>query len=904
LDFDGSDDLINVGSNTVIDDIFDGGGTITAWINPRSFGENGWGRIVDKSSSTGANDGFAFELDDTDNALLYEYGFSSSNGYWRTPTNSISTDEWQHVAVVYNNSSTSNDPILYINGIAMSIPEEFTPAGTRETDASQTMYLGNYSATSRTFDGIIDDIKVYNYARTSSQIIEDMNGGHPIGGSPIGSQIANWHFDEMYGDTVHDTVNGFDADLGGSGQSCPATGTVPCPDWSNTGRVNGALDFDGTDDTLEVADNDAFSFGDTSTDDPFSISAWVYIDDATYFNIVNKISSTTDTNWEWALYMDVDGNLDFDVYDLNNSNGMYAYKNDAMTPYEGSWVHIVATYDGSGDATGLNLYVNGRLEENIDQGTWGSYTAMHNTTSVVEIGSWQADRGGGYEGYANGKIDELKIYATELTPSEVLVDMNANAAADFGATTDEKDNIVDGAGNPPVAYWDFNENTGTTANDKSGNGLTGTLNDFPADPWVLGPNKFGSLGTALTFDATNDDVSVGTSSVIDLADDMTISAWIYPTGWGEGDYGSILSRYNGGDVDDGYTFYLTDAGGADVSQGICIYNGVDNACSDDSVLALNEWQHVVVSIDTDVATFYVNGRAVGGGAFNLALEGTTTAYIGSTDGNNDTFEGAIDNMKVFDYGLSQAQVAYDYNRGAPIGWWRFDECSGATANDASGNGNNGTITPATGNAVGTCGGTAGDMWADGETGKFNASLAFDGTDDYVNIANNDLWDGLTFSISVWIKRDGAQESFANIISRHHASGPYCAPFCLEFDDTDDDDLRLTVGLTDTTPNVTSTTGNVISDGVWHHVVATHDNVTRAINIYVDGELRANSVRAVTSVFTNDNPLRIGSWDGTTEFFKGNIDDVRLYNYVLSEDQIKNIMNNGSAAYFGPAEGSP
>jgi hypothetical protein len=40
---------------------------------------------------------------------------------------------------------------------------------------------------------------MYNYARTPTQVIEDMNGGHPAGGSPIGSQVIYWKLDEGYG---------------------------------------------------------------------------------------------------------------------------------------------------------------------------------------------------------------------------------------------------------------------------------------------------------------------------------------------------------------------------------------------------------------------------------------------------------------------------------------------------------------------------------------------------------------------------------------------------------------------------------------------------------------------------------------------------------------------------------
>jgi len=59
----------------------------------------------------------------------------------------------------------------------------------------------------------------------------------------------------------------------------------------------------------------------------------------------------------------------------------------------------------------------------------------------------------------------------------------------------------------------------------------------------------------------------------------------------------------------------------------------------------------------------------------------TTAY----------FPGKIDHVRIYDYARTPAQIAWDYNRGAPVGWWKFDKGEGLTAYDSSGNENNGTL---------------------------------------------------------------------------------------------------------------------------------------------------------------------------------------------------------------------
>ncbi len=142
-------------------------------------------------------------------------------------------------------------------------------------------------------------------------------------------------------------------------------------------------------------------------------------------------------------------------------------------------------------------------------------------------------------------------------------------------------------------------------------------------------------------------------------------------------------------------------------------------------------------------------------------DSSATQYIGNSQAGTRTVDGMIDQVRLYNYTRTPAQIAWEYNRGGPIAHWKFDECSGSTANDNAGNIAASTIYSQTGNAVGTCGGSAGDMWADGAGGKRNASLAFDGTDDYVLVPDNDklsFGDSVSdrpFSISAWLNMSDA-----------------------------------------------------------------------------------------------------------------------------------------------------
>jgi len=162
LDFDGVDDIINVGAPATLDDIFNGGGTVTAWIYPRGWGANDSGRVVDKWNNN--TNGWLFTLYGGNQSLMVQRGFSGAFGNWHTPAGSIDLDSWQHVAVVYDDSSDANDPALFINGVPQTVTEWYTPSGTPGSDAGIVLNIGDRTvgSTRRTFDGILDDVRIYD----------------------------------------------------------------------------------------------------------------------------------------------------------------------------------------------------------------------------------------------------------------------------------------------------------------------------------------------------------------------------------------------------------------------------------------------------------------------------------------------------------------------------------------------------------------------------------------------------------------------------------------------------------------------------------------------------------------------------------------------------------------------
>lgn len=200
-----------------------------------------------------------------------------------------------------------------------------------------------------------------------------------------------------------------------------------------------------------------------------------------------------------------------------------------------------------------------------------------------------------------------------------------------------------------------------------------------------------------------------------------------------------------------------------------------------------------------------------------------------------------------------------------VGYWNFDEDSGDIASDISGNGNDGTI--------------SGVSLTSGITGN---ALSFTGEkNSYVEIPNSasiELRDAMT--ISAWINPDEVA-SYDRIIAKPHTTfaSPYNM-YSLIFDNAGHARFEGCIGEHKTEINGVSK----IPLNEWTHIAATYDGLQ--LKLYVGGDLEC--VKDVTEeICTSDMPLYIGcNIFYSSENFNGAIDEVRIYNYALTEDEIK------------------
>ncbi len=794
---------------------------------------------------------------------------------------SFVANKWYYMTGVKNGTSFD----YYLNGV--KIGSTYTLTDPMINDAGGSFYIGK-SAGYNSAGFIIDEIKLYNYARTQKQIIEDMNAGHPAGGSPVGSQALYLKFDEGYGTTAYDsspnrlngTVSG-----GSTGSNTSATQV-----WTNDGKFGKAVEFDGIDDSISLSDNAALDIG--TGDKTWTL--W-FKSGQTNRGILYRKSDASNAN---GVIIDINANatgrlrcyLHSTVISVESATGV-AYNDD-------QWHHLACVLNRANNT--WKLYIDGKLQNTAD-------ASSLSTTDLNAAGGVNISASPAYLGL----IDDLKVYSSALTDNEVKIDLTRNSSLVLGAgsTSDDGTTASSSASraycipgdtstcNPPVGEWRFEEGSGGTVNDTSGNGNTGTWNGTGTLHWTKG-----KIGKAGNFEGNSDYVSVNSSATIPTGGTArTLEMWVYTTDNSWADNANTIFEYG--------TNTTRQAFGIDMNPfpNIEVYTWGDDATVNTGLSNKAGWWHLAVTYDgsTTIKT-YINGVLKNtktlAGVLNTA---SSTVNIGRSALVNAYFDGRLDHIQLYDYARSPAQIAWDYNRGKPVAHWKFDECQGSTVNDSSGNGNSGTLNiGGTGSqtSVGTCS-TSGTAWGNGATGKFNHSLNFDGTDDYIstNYTHN-FTNG--FSATAWFRTTSSSSNLQTILANGGADSATVG-IALRVNSAGKILFEGSKG-TSGTWNFSTTSNKIVNDGIWHFITATWDGTTNtnAVKLYIDGILDQQTT-ALASVSNSSLTLSIGRIPGAgVSYFDGKIDDVQIFNYALTANQVKSLYNQGGAIRFGPTSGTP
>jgi len=163
----GASDYLDAGSSTAIDDVFAGGGTAEGWFYATGWGEAAYGRLFDKGHSAG----WSLGVNNVGPlASIYFLHGAGIQGRWDTAASSIALDRWTHVAVVYNQDTSTSDATWYVDGVAIGTTRSQTPSGLVTSDAAAPLYLGNRPSLDRAFDGLLDELRLSTTPRSAGWI--------------------------------------------------------------------------------------------------------------------------------------------------------------------------------------------------------------------------------------------------------------------------------------------------------------------------------------------------------------------------------------------------------------------------------------------------------------------------------------------------------------------------------------------------------------------------------------------------------------------------------------------------------------------------------------------------------------------------------------------------------------
>ena len=429
---DGTEDYIDLGDS--LDDVFAGAGkkfTVAAWIKyfkPTNDGEIY--AIVTKDDFTNSKRQFNFTVYNDETRLgagadgivrvVVSNATNTVSRRWDTDSDYINENSWNHVAFTYDETKADDIMVtVYVNGNPVDITiTDTSGSGLVIANTDAPLRIGSFSVGDPTPNpsqwfakGNIADVRIYN-ADIGSNNLSQLAQGKDIQNNLVGHWLKDTN------DVIDHSVNSNDGDNGFEPEFSTDS---PNKNYGSSGLASRS--FNGVDDIITLGDGPEFSFGDGTNDNPFSVSAWIKMVSADRFRILSKWGSggagsgiewlftTTNTNdLTLVLFDDSNGENQQRRFDNNGATG-------SMTQYENTWIHVVATYDGSGGtnaADGIKLYIDGTQKDDSDYSSGGTYTAMEDTSRAVQIGGEVSS-----SSYASGKIADVRLYNDVLTAGEV-----------------------------------------------------------------------------------------------------------------------------------------------------------------------------------------------------------------------------------------------------------------------------------------------------------------------------------------------------------------------------------------------------------------------------------------------------------------------------------------------------
>lgn len=604
---------------------------------------------------------------------IYGASFNATTIYNFTYTSnieassSVATDIWKHVVITYNNSNTVAK--IYVNGALVN-------QGSIGLNTFNTQfYLGSLlnSPTASHFIGAMDDLLIYNRELSDSEVSQIYVDGTP----PSNVAVAEYSFDNTYNN------------LNGNSPFSSNSGTSFIMD--RHGNSNGALNIVNTGTSATIIN---LPYSNTAR----TISFWAKV------NVMQNPYNMTFSYGQPSNSNACGGSFKSDRVEFFGFNNNFA----GLTPNSsGTWYYFTYTYNGNE----AKIYKNGVVLNTINLNL-----NTINNNDIFKLGV-----GVGGELNFNGAIDDLKIYNYVLSDTEIsnlynynslgvpqlpiistvtkkpaainatiYANVNGNGSAisnvvvKYGTSSGNLTNQGSGIGISPNSYYGTiingllenttyyyrvevtnAEGTSSTTEDSFATGSKQTVAEYSFDNVYTnfsGNNAFASsAGTSFGNDRNNNPNSalvVNNTSVNGQVPDLpidgstrTVSLWAkidsnassnYPFS-----YGGILQDLSFIGV---------------INSNTLEFQSFSNGFTVNETNPINTWMHLVYTYDGVEVKMYKNGVLMGTSPFSLFTSfDDNYFYLASIWGATNTFNGSIDDLKIYNYPLTQTQISNLYN---------------------------------------------------------------------------------------------------------------------------------------------------------------------------------------------------------------------------------------------------
>ncbi|MEV7181445.1 LamG-like jellyroll fold domain-containing protein [Kitasatospora sp. NPDC093679] len=525
-------------------------------------------------------------------------------------------------------------------------------------------------------------------------------------------------------------------------------------------------------------------------------------------------------------------------------------------------------------------------------GRYGTFTLDSVATDVVTY-QWGLDTqaSAAHQIATSGGAARTINVLPETPGLHTLTVKSINAAGTASQPETYYFNVRNGLGQR--AGWALDETSGTTF---AGNGRTVDAT-LAAGTSV---NATGHTGAALSFDGTANGYADTETSVVDTAKSFTVSVWaniadIAVTRTAVSQAGVNTAFFDLGERSGKWSFTTFSQ---DLANGFS-WQGVNSTAA----VVPGRWTHLTGVYDSagQKVSLYVDGALAGESAapasFSAAgpLEFGRLRYMGK---NVDPWKGSLDEVKLWDRALTAAdivKVAADqaFTTGTPArAVWHLDEAAGATT--VAGTSESETLTASGGVQVGS-------------TGIAAQAAHFDGASGYAKTSRPQVDGTRSFAVAAWVRTPKPADTDTKTRVVAGQTGQHNNEFALYFsgatkkwvfgrykeDSTAD---TLTQAMQPDCAAGTTVNGVpclTVTDNQWTHVLGVSDATAKKLRLYVNGFLVGETDYVQTTPWAAPGPVQVGagSHEGSTiDFFNGDIDDVRVYDRVVTAPEAADMVN--------------